>query len=174
MSHEGAAARLPWWFIERKDMLVGALMFFLGDSASMLIAGEWSWPRALLVGLAGGTLYAWEITRWFRLIARWVPTLDTWRDGVARTLLTLAYFNPIWILRHSALIAIGVWISAGIPLDWLDMSVASVQSFGLTFVLAFTGNWIIQTKLALRWRFIGAAIFSAIMAMVYGLLIIWL
>ena len=116
--------------------------------------------------LVGATIYALEIPNYF-----------TWIDGRAakdtrifasfrRTGLAMLYFNPLWIARHLFLIKLfsGLWqeITCG-------LLVLGFWSFLANVPISLAGNYLIQNKLPLKWRFFASATFSALMAIYYAM-----
>jgi len=176
--------------LEPREMLRGALIYSLGDTAGMLIRGEFVLTRALALALIGGTLYAREVPAWFRWIDRRFPresaadgrgagragdasgdasgaasgagVLARWR----RALAALLYFNPLWIARHLLFLKLG----AGL---WSEITPAlllvGARSFAVNLPLTALGNYVIQNRLPARQRFAASAIFSSLMAVSYAL-----
>ena len=145
-----------------RNMLRGALVYPLGDALATALSGHWSAGRMLGVALVGATLYAVEIPWVFghiqdfsKRVAR--PTQAGWlRAGLA-----LAYFNPLWIVRHFFFLR----LFAGEPMGGLD---ALLRTAGLSFAanlpLTLMGNAVIQMRVRLEHRFLASAMFSGLMA----------
>ena len=142
------------------------LIYGSGDTIAALLLGEFQWTRLLGMMLLGGTLYAWEVPHWFRWIDRHSPKLQGWTAPLRRTALALLYFNPLWIARHLAFIAL---FSA----DWQALNLAlldiGLRAFVVNIPLALGANWFIQNHLSSPRRFIASALFSALMAIYYAL-----
>jgi len=85
---------------------------------------------------------------------------------LTKTGLAIAYFNPLWIARH--LFFIKLFSGQFGALNWHIFNVALI-SFVVNIPISFIANFIIQTKTALKWRFLASAIFSALMAIYYAL-----
>ncbi|MCB9914537.1 MAG: hypothetical protein H6828_05240 [Planctomycetes bacterium] len=159
--------RWPW---RRRDVLAGTLIYSSGDSLAALILGQFSLTRLAVLALAGGLLYSLEVPAWFRFIDRRVPPSRRPRVVLARTLLALAYFNPLWIARHLLFIEIGR--SAWQAID-LGLLVTASRSFVGNVPLSLLGNALIQNRVPPRWRFFASALFSALMAVYYALSASW-
>ena len=149
-----------------QDILRGALIVAAGDTIAALLLDEFMWTRLLGMMLVGGLLYAWEIPAWFRWIDHHYPARPNWPTQLQRTALAVAWFNPLWIARHLAFIAL---FSADWPaLDWSLLDIA-LRSFAANVPVALLANWAIQNRLSYRRRFVGSALFSAAMAVYYAL-----
>lgn len=146
-------------------MLSGGLSYAVGDGIAQLISGDLIVTRLLGIMLIGTTLYALEIPNYFR----WVEQ-RCYRPGfankAAKAILAAAFFNPLWIARHLALIMIfsGQWAL----IDWRVLIIA-LQSFLACIPFTLLANYLIQNQIPLSWRFVGSAIFSGIMAIYYAL-----
>lgn len=155
----------------RGDMLRAGLIYGGGDSLAALLTGQFAWPRAIAITLLGALLYAPEIRAWFAWIARRIPEAGAPRAQLQRTLLALAWFNPLWIARHALFIRLadGRWqqIDAGL----LTLGLAT---FLCNLPVALLANWLIQNRVPLRWRLTASALFSAAMAVWYALAETWL
>jgi hypothetical protein len=120
-----------WPGYTRANALRGLLIYSSGDSIAALLLGEFSLTRLAVIALLGSTVYALEIPNWFYQVDRMVRPGGT-RAALLRTLLALAYFNPLWVARHMALIA---WASSGTLPGWGILAVAS-HAFVLNIPLA--------------------------------------
>ncbi len=116
--------------------------------------------------LIGATIYAFEIPNYFIWIDKKTKSLKSLKKTIARTGLAIAYFNPIWVLRHLAFIKLFLGNYNEINTDLLTIA---LLSFTVNIPISFTVNFIIQNKIHLNWRFIASAIFSALMAIYYAL-----
>lgn len=152
------------------NALRGLLIYAGGDTLAALILGEFSLIRLLAVAVTGATLYALEAPNWFHLIDRIAPPRPGWRTGLARTALALAYFNPLWIARHLAILAL-----AGGGLGALDagLFVTAGWAFAVNIPLALGANFLIQNAMPASWRFTASALFSALMAVYYAMSTAW-
>ncbi|MCP5162810.1 MAG: hypothetical protein H6999_03805 [Hahellaceae bacterium] len=149
-----------------KDVLAGLLIYGTGDTCAALLSGEQSLTRTLGICLIGGLIYAFEIPNYFRWIVSRTQLLSPQKRVWLRTSLAIAYFNPLWISRHLAFITL--LNGQAESLSWHIIYVAT-QSFLFALPVTLCANLIIQNGLALRFRFIGSALFSSGMAIYYPL-----
>ena len=156
------AARWPGYSCA--NALRGLLIYGGGDSFAALVLGEFSLLRLAAVAVLGATFYAIEIPNWFHLIDRLAPGRASLRTALARTVLALAYFNPLWIARHLAIIR----LAGGQALSFTLFSTAAT-AFVANIPLALAANWLIQNRLPARWRFTASALYSALMAIYYAM-----
>lgn len=147
-----------------RTALRGGLIYCGGDSAATLIAGEFLYGRALGLFLTGSLLYAWEIGAYFAWIERRAE--QPW----LRALLAQAWFNPLWIARHLLLIRVfsGRWQA----IDW-DLLQIAWSSFWHIVPIGLLMNYLIQNRIALKWRFLASATYSALMAIYLALSEVW-
>ncbi|MBP7461777.1 MAG: hypothetical protein KBA26_10850 [Candidatus Delongbacteria bacterium] len=150
----------------RINIIKGGLVYGIGDTIAALITHHFSLTRCLGVVLVGATLYALEIPNYFRWIDQRTRPLPSVRRGLARTMLALLYFNPIWITRHLVLINL---FSGQRPVYSLALVGVAVQSFLWNIPISLTANFLIQNKVIRRRRFLASALFSASMAVYYAL-----
>ncbi len=152
-----------------RDCWHGMLVYSIGDSVAAWISDEFMWTRCIGMALLGGTLYAIEIPAYFRWIDR--RFTGTGRGAkLKRMLVAQAFFNPIWIARHIALI--NAFSGQFGQISWGFIAVGG-SSFIHILPVALTANYLIQNKISYRWRFLANAIFSAVMAIYYALSEIW-
>jgi len=155
------------WRWNRRDVWTGLIAYAAGDGVAALVSGQFQWLRLAGMMVVGATLYAWEVPACFRWIDRRVPsTRAPVPRALGRTALATLYFNPLWISRH----LLFVLLFSG---RWEEIGWSLLRTGGLSWIanipLSVIGNYIIQVKLPLRWRFIGSAIFSGLMAIFYAL-----
>ncbi|WP_341325376.1 hypothetical protein [Methylotuvimicrobium sp. KM2] len=148
-----------------RNSMSGALIYAAGDGGAALLTGEFQWPRLLGMMLVGGLLYAIEIPAYFSWLARRFGGSDL-RNRILRALLAQAFFNPLWIARHIALIYCVSGRFAELGWQLLNIGLAS---FLRIVPLAFAANYLIQNYIPLRWRFFYSAVFSATMAVYYAM-----
>ena len=141
------------------DITRGLIIYPLGDSIAALLMDEFSLQRLLGMMMVGGLIYSLEIPAWFSYISRKY-------NGTGRALMAILYFNPLWIARH--LLFILLFTGRISTAHWSLLTIA-LKSFVFNLPIAFTANYIIQNKLALRWRFFYSAVFSSLMAIYYSL-----
>ena len=157
--------------LERRDVLNGAVIYAAGDTVAALILGQFSPTRLAGMMLVGATVYALEVPNYFRWIDRRTEHMPRGaRFAAARTGLALLYFNPLWIARHLLFIAVfsGKWHTVG----WGLLHTAFL-SWLFNIPLSAVGNLVIQVALPFRWRFVGSAVFSGLMAVYYALSGVW-
>lgn len=148
-----------------KTAVSGGLTYTIGDSIAQLIVGDLLIGRMLGIFLVGTTLYALEIPNYFR----WIEQQNNhtgFANAAQRAILAAAYFNPLWIARHLALIMIfsGHWHL----LNWSIFAI-SLQSFLACLPFTLLANYLIQNVIPLSWRFVSSAAFSGLMAIYYAL-----
>lgn len=181
----GGAGPRAWTLI---NLVIGFTLYPLGDLIAQLIIGEVSAARLLALSLMGGLVYRLEVTAWFRLLdtATFSPAsakhnlarLLLRADGAAfrlnwlgRTAGAWLYFNPLWIARHVFVIAIATTAWSQVQLTTMLAAAVAVgaKSFVANLPLSLAGNYLIQERLPLRWRFLGSVVMSAVMAIAYAL-----
>ena len=116
--------------------------------------------------LIGATLYAFEIPNYFNWIVKKTTKLSGVKLTLTKTVLAIAYFNPLWIVRHLFFIKLFSGNLNGINMNLLEIA---FWSFLVNIPISFIANFIIQNKIHLNWRFLASAIFSALMAIYYAL-----
>ncbi len=114
----------------------------------------------------GATFYAFEIPNYFDWIVKKTEHLKGLKATLTKTGLAIMYFNPLWIARH--LLFIKLFSGEMEAIGWNLMQIA-LWSFVVNIPISFIANYIIQNRFKLKWRFLGSAIFSAIMAIYYAL-----
>lgn len=113
----------------------------------------------------GGTLYAIEIPAYFGWIHRHFNRTGRW-NALQRALCAQAFFNPLWIARHIALIEF--FSGRGSSINWGLLAIA-LDSFLYSLPLALMINYGIQNVIPLNWRFLASALFSSAMAIYYAM-----
>jgi hypothetical protein len=99
------------------------------------------------------------------------PASDRHLNWLGRTLGAILYFNPLWIIRHMLFIRLGSNPSSLLTAGaWRDCAIVGAKSFLLNLPISFTGNYIIQMRMPLRWRFLASSIMSAILACGYAMM----
>lgn len=156
---------------KRSNIIRGGLIYCTGDTIAAILLDEFSLTRLLMMVLVGATLYALEIPNYFKWIDRKTADYTGVKKSLARTLLALMYFNPLWIARHLFFIKISM-------MPWGEISFSSLisiafYSFLVNIPISFIANFLIQNKIYLRWRFMSSAIFSALMAIYYAMSTVW-
>ena len=116
--------------------------------------------------LVGATFYAFEIPNYFDWIVKKTQGLKGLKATLTKTVLAVLYFNPLWIARHLLFIKLFSCQFEAIGFNLLEIA---CWSFLVNIPISFIANYIIQNRFKLKWRFLGSAIFSAIMAIYYAL-----
>lgn len=170
-------------------LLVGWFLYPVGDLIGQLIMGHVSFARLVAVALIGGLLYRYEVPAWFRFIDRIRVTRTAGplrffaRSGqepaplnwVGRMLMSMLYFNPLWIARHLFIIMVVTAPALGAgDMHFWGSTLAAALSLGLTSFLtnlpiSLIGNYIVQQRLAPHNRFLGSATLSGIMVIKYAI-----
>lgn len=123
-----------------------------------------------MIGMAfiAATVYAIEIPNYFRWINARTESLGSGHAGARRTLFAMLYFNPLWIARHLAF----VQLFSGNPVS-TNLIGIGFKSFLYNVPAGLLVNYLIQTKVPLKHRFIASSLFSAVMAVYYALSEVW-
>lgn len=151
---------------KKQNIIKGALIYSAGDTIAALLLGEFSWYRLLGIVLVGATVYAFEIPNYFDWIVKKTQFLKGIKATLSKTGLAILYFNPLWIARHLLFIK----FFSG-QFDAIDFNLLHIAfwSFLVNIPISFVANYMIQNRFKLKWRFLGSAIFSALMAIYYAL-----
>ena len=144
-------------------MAKGAVVFGLFDAFAALVLGDFSFLRMFGIALIGSTVYAIEIPSYFAWIEQLSLSMDKWQSKVFKTLMTVVYFNPIWIARH--IFFIYVFTQQTISWTILDTAWKSFL-YGAPISLFF--NYIIQNHITVKHRFMASSMFSGCMAIFYA------
>lgn len=176
-----------------KNSIRGFLVYSIGDLIAQIILNDVSLIRTFGLAIIGASIYAIEIPIWFRIIEtsrfnfkknkseknlfyRQNSDTDYKFSPVSKMLLAVLYFNPLWIARHMFFIQLFLFIEKGgnfkIIDTFLKMIPLATMSFVSNIIVVIIGNYIIQNKINLKYRFISSAIFSAILAMYYAISIV--
>ncbi len=150
----------------KKNIIRGAIIYPVGDTIAALILGEFSWLRLFGIMFVGATFYAFEIPNYFVFIEKVTKKYHGIKHTVFKTILAIAYFNPLWIARHLIFIKIFSLQFSQIGWDVLDVS---TKSFLVNIPISFIANYLIQNVVKLEWRFFASAVFSALMAIYYAM-----
>ena len=98
----------------------------------------------------GATFYAFEIPNYFDWIVKKTQSLKGIKATLTKTLFIKLFSGQFDAINFN-LLEIAFW------------------SFLVNIPISFIANYIIQNRFKLKWRFLGSAIFSAIMAIYYAL-----
>lgn len=151
---------------KKQNILKGALIYSAGDTIAALLLDEFSGYRLLGMIVVGATFYAFEIPNYFDWIVKKTQFLKAFKATLTKTVLAILYFNPLWIARHLLFIKLFSGQFEAISFNLLEIA---FLSFLVNIPISFIANYIIQNRFKLKWRFMGSAIFSAIMAIYYAL-----
>ena len=149
--------------IKTSEVIKGAITFGLFDTIAALILGEFSWLRMVGMTLIGASVYAIEIPSFFAWIESKSQSMNDTRGKWYKTLMTVAYFNPLWIARHMLFI----YLLNQQPLSWSIMQ-AAWQSFLYGLLVSTAANYLIQNKVPIKHRFLASSFFSGCMAIFYA------
>ena len=158
------------WPAPPSEMLRAGLIYGSGDLLASLIQGGFSPGRGLGMSLIGALLYAPEIHRYFAWIDRDGQPLTGYAQRWQRAALAWAWFNPLWIARHCLFIRC---LSGRFDEIGWNLLAVGTTAFLLNMPVALLANYLIQNRLPLRWRVLGSASFSAIMAVYYAMSEVW-
>lgn len=150
----------------KHNILNGALIYAIGDSVASLIIGEFSWIRLLGMIIIGGTVYAFEIPNFFAWLEKRTANYTDTKKWIAKTNWATLYFSPLWVARH--MIFIQILVGKWSDLSW-NILIVAFWSFLFSLPVTYIGNYLIQNKISMKYRFIGSSIFSGIMAVYYAL-----
>lgn len=151
---------------KKANIIKGALIYSAGDSIAAFLMDEFSIYRVLGMMFIGATFYAFEIPNYFDWIVRKTLHLKGIKATLTKTGLAILYFNPLWIARHLLFINLFSGQLHDITIDLLRVA---LLSFLANILISFIANYIIQNRFKIKWRFLGSAVFSSIMAIYYAL-----
>ncbi|MBF8148642.1 hypothetical protein ITJ86_01965 [Winogradskyella sp. F6397] len=151
---------------KKQNIIKGALIYSAGDSIAALLLGEFSIYRLVGMMFIGATFYAFEIPNYFDWIVKKTAALKGIKATLSKTILAIAYFNPLWIARHLLFIQLFSGQFSDINLSLLEIA---FWSFLVNIPISFVANYIIQNRFKMKWRFLGSAVFSALMAIYYAM-----
>lgn len=179
---------------ETINLVVGWILYPLGDFIGQCLLGTLSFERTVVIALLGGIVYRFEVPRWFAFLdkirvsekrAKTFPLnlilkkdADADEEGkhklnwLGRTAGAMSYFNPLWIARHVFIIYVTThhlsieMESSKVVMHFVGLG---VKSFLVNLPISIIGNYIIQERLPLTYRFAGSATLSGIFAISYAL-----
>lgn len=151
---------------KKQNIIKGALIYSAGDTIAALIVNEFSWYRLMGLAFVGATFYAFEIPNYFDWIVKKTQKLRGIKAILSKTGLAIAYFNPLWVARHLLFIK---FFSAQFNAIGFNLVEIAFWSFLVNIPISLIANYLIQNRFKLKWRFLGSAIYSAIMAIYYAL-----
>lgn len=150
----------------KKNIIYGAIIYVTGDTIAAILLEEFNWFRFVGMMLIGATFYAFEIPNYFNWINNKTQNRIGLNKTLTKTILAIAYFNPLWIARHLLFINLFSNNFANINSTLITIS---FWSFLFNIPISFIANYIIQNVIKLNYRFFASAIFSATMAIYYAL-----
>ncbi|MFC5272189.1 hypothetical protein [Adhaeribacter terreus] len=154
----------------RSNIFRGFLIYASGDTAAALLQNQFTVTRMLGMMVLGATLYAFEIPNYFRWLDGKLVKTNSLKNALQRTLLSLAYFSPLWIARH--MFFIKLFSGNFHEISWDLFRIAAI-SFVVNLPVSLSANYLIQNKVPYRHRFMASALFSAIMAVYFALAATW-
>lgn len=154
----------------RSNIIRGMLIYATGDTVAAFLQDQFSVMRLLGMMLVGAMFYAFEIPNYFKFIDQKITGPHKLRNKFKRLGLATLYFNPLWVARHLLFIKLFSGLFSDISGQLIKVA---ALSFLYNLPVSLSANFFIQNKLKLRWRFMGSAIFSALMAVYYALAANW-
>ena len=151
---------------KKANIFKGALIYSAGDSIAAFVLDEFSLYRLVGIMCVGATVYAFEIPNYFDWIVKKTQHLKGIKATLMKTGLAILYFNPLWIARHLLFINLFSGQVENINFSLLEIA---FWSFLANIPISFVANYIIQNRFKIKWRFLGSAVFSAVMAIYYAL-----
>lgn len=174
--------------VSMPNHIAGWLIYPSGDLVAQLIMGQVSLARTLIVVLAGGLLYRFEIPACFRRIdaVSFLPSTilrhpwlgfftkavneDRKLNWLGRTAAAMLYFNPLWITRHLLIIsATSINFSVGVTAVLGGVLSSGAISFVTNLPLTVAANYFIQVHVPARWRFFASATLTAALTLKYAI-----
>lgn len=169
------------------NLLVGWLVYPAGDLAGQAIMGDINLWRTLIVALAGGIIYRWEVPAWFRFLDR--ARLSEERaqrhrvlavffqatpegrklNWMGRTLGAMGYFNPLWIARHAFFLSLAGVRDLGLTLIVTESLKRGAASFVTNLPLSVVGNYLVQQKTSPKHRFFASATLTGVLTIKYAI-----
>jgi hypothetical protein len=147
----------------KTELIKGALLFGLFDTIAAVILGEFSWLRMCGMAAVGGSFYAIEIPSYFAWLEQRSSHMTAQRRAWFKSLMAVAYFNPLWIARHMCFI----YLFNGQSIDASVLNTAW-QSFIYGMPVSAVFNYVIQNHISVRHRFLASSLFSGCMAIFYA------
>jgi len=149
----------------KKDIIKGAVIYAIGDTIAALLLHEFQLTRLLGMAFVGGTFYAFEIPNYFIWIDKKTNQFKGAKKTIAKTMLAVIHFNPLWVARHLLFIKL---FSLNFEAINMNLIYIALWSFVFNVPISILGNYIIQNKIKLDWRFLASSIFSGILAVYYA------
>ena len=149
----------------KKDIIKGAVIYAIGDTIAALLLHEFQLTRLLGMAFVGGTFYAFEIPNYFIWIDKKTNQFKGAKKTIVKTMLAVIHFNPLWVARHLLFIKL---FSLNFEAINMNLIYIALWSFVFNVPISILGNYIIQNKIKLDWRFLASSIFSGILAVYYA------
>ena len=149
----------------KKDIIKGAVIYAIGDTIAALLLHEFQLTRLLGMAFVGGTFYAFEIPNYFIWIDKKTDQFKGAKKTIAKTMLAVIHFNPLWVARHLLFIKLFSLNFEAINMNLIHIA---LWSFVFNVPISILGNYIIQNKIKLDWRFLASSLFSGILAVYYA------
>ena len=150
----------------KQNIVVGAILYSIGDMLASMLLDQFSWIRFFGMMFIGATIYAYEIPNYFIWIDKKTRNITGIKKTILRTLLAIAFFNPLWVARHLLFIYL---FSQNYEAININIFSIAFWSFLVNIPISAIANYIIQNKIKLNWRFLGSTIFSGLMAIYYAM-----
>lgn len=147
----------------KTESIKGALIFGIFDTIAAIILGEFSWLRVVGMTIIGATVYAIETPSYFAWIQGNSERMSPAKGNWYKTLMTVAYFNPLWIARHMCFI----YLLNQQAITWGVLG-AAWQSFLYGMPASVIVNYFIQNHTPMKHRFLISSLFSGCMAIFYA------
>ena len=173
----------------------GWVLYPLGDLIGQIIMDDVNPIRYITVMIAGGIIYRFEIPRWFHFLDSFRLSVDTELrypilkrlvhedetglrfNWLGKTLGAALYFNPLWIARHLFFIKVATLITPGMnwysDVDFIAVLITALKSGTISFFtnlpIALIGNYLIQERMNLRYRFVGSAVLTTVLNAKYAI-----
>jgi len=151
----------------KKDIFWGGSLLAISDTIAAYLTNEFSVSRLLGMLFIGATLYAIEIPNYFDWLEKFVnKRYKGIKKSIVKTIASNLFFNPLWIFRHFVFIYLFLGRMDMINTELLN---AALMSYIFNIPISIIGNYIIQNKISLEWRFVSNSIFMAILTLYYAL-----
>ncbi len=151
----------------KRDSFWGGFLLVLSDTIASFVSGDFSIIRLVGMFIVGAALYAVEIPHYFAWLERFTRRrLDGMKRKLTKTVAVALFFNPLWIFRHFVFIYL---LLGKTDLINGDLFHTAILSFAFNLPFSLIGNYIIQNKISLKWRFVFSSVFSAMITLYYSL-----
>ncbi|MEB3286248.1 MAG: hypothetical protein VKJ04_01970 [Vampirovibrionales bacterium] len=184
----------------RQNFFVALILYSAADFVAQLIVGEFYPWRLVVLSLVGISVYRVEIPRWFSWIENFrldeaALSKRPWLGGVMahcpnsderlphsgsyrlkpifKGICSTLYFNPLWIARHMLVLELATHpakIKLGLAALMAYCLLLGAKAFVINAPLSVCLNYILQNKIALRYRFIGSVFVSGFFGILYSLM----